>query len=217
MPEHGEETAGALYQAVQRRMDGPSDPDNALYCKCSGLFLDALDNKPDMCSGALLERAYLWALACKLRRFDIVPLGGLRVEFQCQAIAPARIFNSDTSKLMEGEVGKMKPRTLYYADERRSSHPRADMWFKTDDNRRLILLEIGGTSSTSKAKDKVQTFTSAVQGSTNISVQGVVLLPNVEAEMESTSGAVTVVTGDSAKALLGGLAQLLTWLGDAGE
>jgi hypothetical protein len=198
------------------------------------LFLKALTTKRDLCAGKLLERGFLWALACASAKMQRLRFSDTSFEFACAAIQPGRIFEQQaqtTCSLIGDRVQELQDGILYFADEDGPSHPRADMWFRTQHlggKPVLVLVEVGGTDDEEKGRKKVQTMQSTLaeeQGKCGLGLVGVVLLPNVElgsieeGHLEDTdlvgmNSCVTIVTGREARRLLGGLVQLLTWLGD---
>merc|ERR1712129_147809 len=147
----------------------------------------------------------------------LITLGFHDFIFDCQRISSGRIFRAKDSMLMEEEVKKLDEKTLYFAEERRSPHPRADLWFFADGQ--LTLLEVGGTSNGQSATNKVNMLSKILNGEKenlrDISVRAVVLLPNVdenELEIKPNEEETQAITGEDARELLGGLAQLLDWL-----
>ena len=114
--------------------------------------------------------------------------------------------------------------TLYYADEgsKVGTHPRADLWFKTEENE-LVLIDVGGSENGKSCMDKIDSMCWTVGNETERAdferlglsqLRGVVLLPNLEGGLGALPSDVEVVFGKDARRLLGGLSQLLTWLGD---
>ena len=194
---------------------------NMLHCSCQGVFRLALTTNPReaVTAGKVLEYAYCWVLACMSCKSSKLVFDEWVVQFQCQTIQPGYIFqkNSKNSKRLDSaKVATMQKATLYYAD---GSHPCADMFFK-DGTDTLYLVDVGGTCNMTKALNKVQTMNDVLANDSLrddlplSGLQGVVLLPNIESisQDDGTNSAAIIVTGARARALLGGLVQLLAWL-----
>ena len=121
-------------------------------------------------------------------------------------------------------VRALMQETLYYANEgsKVGTHPRADLWFKTEDNE-LVLIDVGGSANGKSCMDKINSMCWTVGNETERTdfeklslskLRGVVLLPNFEGGVGALPSDLEVVFGKDARRLLGGLSQLLTWLGD---
>ena len=113
-------------------------------------------------------------------------------------------------------VDGVQANVLYYADEKKTPHPAADMWFLAGDGQ-LVLVEIGGTGAEEEAKKKVTAMTDVLSQHGAKNVIGVVLFPNFSGRLRPSGHGQqkpVVVSGLEAQRLLGGLAQMLTWLGD---
>ena len=206
-----EDTLTAPLEVLLRDAD-PDDPARLLYNHCRSLFKKSL-GITDWASGSVLERAYLWALACKFTRRTPTPFGDFECQFVCEQVAAARIFKGRT--LMPDNVQALKKNTLYCANEQKKSHPFADMWFLSPDNV-LFLLEVGGTSGMDEACKKVTMLKIVLEeqdfNSLNIDgVVAIVLFPNIMDKLSSDKD-VLAITGSQAQKLLGGLVQVLDWL-----
>eukprot|EP00930_Biecheleria_cincta_P017242 TRINITY_DN13764_c0_g2_i2.p1 TRINITY_DN13764_c0_g2~~TRINITY_DN13764_c0_g2_i2.p1 ORF type:complete len:653 (-),score=131.93 TRINITY_DN13764_c0_g2_i2:102-2060(-) len=201
---------------LRDRDEDQLSPANKLHRSCQRIFKQALKTSPRaaVTAGKILEYAYLWVLACNSCKFSELEFDELEARFQCQDIQPGYIFQKKSKRLDFAKVAEMQNATLYYAE---GNHPCADIFFK-DDSGALYLVDVGGTSNMSKALNKVRKMSDVLikEGShQDLQVRGVVLLPNIgsisQEDVGSISEAITV-TGARARRLLGGLAQLLTWL-----
>ena len=185
-----------------------------VFSQGQSVFLHALTDKTDMFTG-LLERAFAWALSCRAAKQRQLIFGSKRCGFKCEAIQAGRVF--DTNGTLNSElVDQLRKGVLYYADESKQSHPGADLWF-IEDSGALVLVEVGGTSLNDKARKKARELSKTVaseQSRAAYDIAAVVLLPNVGPDVRGDSDEFlpTVVAGEVAQRLLGGLAQLLTWL-----
>eukprot|EP00930_Biecheleria_cincta_P087442 TRINITY_DN76673_c0_g1_i1.p1 TRINITY_DN76673_c0_g1~~TRINITY_DN76673_c0_g1_i1.p1 ORF type:complete len:639 (+),score=120.71 TRINITY_DN76673_c0_g1_i1:92-2008(+) len=207
-----EKTLTAPLEVLLRDAD-PDDTDRLLFEQCQSLFMEAFGTA-DFASGSVLERAYLWTLACKTTRPGSIRFCSVRPSFECKQVAAARIFKDNA--LMLDNVKALKQNTLYYADEKGKSHPLADMWLLSQDNV-LFLLEVSGTSNVDGANKTVTRLKDALEGQDldSLSVDGIVaivLLPNIMEDL-SSDNSVLAIAGSPAQKLLGGLVQLLDWLG----
>ena len=182
-----------------------------LWNSCRELVLGALDSDPDACAGKVLEHSFLWSLAVRSAMEGGLAFGKKSFSFRCAGIQAARIFFKGRPEIDEARVRKTQAGILYYADEARTPHPAADMWFQSVDGR-LVLVEIGGTVVPEEAQDKVKAMSAVLRGLNQF--EGVVLLPNICEPIHDSGGRPVAVTGLEAQRLLGGLAQVLTWLGD---
>lgn len=201
------------------------DPLNGLFECCQNLLKQSLRNVADFCEGKVLERAFLWALACRAGRKQSLTFQdeGARFLFQCRTVAPGRIFPRGSAQLEIELVRALMQETLYYADEGRKvgTHPLSDLWFKTADHQ-LVLIDISGSANWKSCVEKIDVMCGAVRKESErvdfeklkvSGLRGVVLLPNLDRAPIKVAE-VEVVVGKAARRLLGGLAQLLTWLGD---
>ena len=120
-----------------------------VYRKGRDRFNAVLENQ-DMISGHPLEEAYLWTLSCSSAFSKALALNRSkpsRFDFHCTDIKPARIFpGQDPTKF---DVSHLERGTMYYADERgrgdakKPNHPCADMFFRTTDDK-VVLIDITG-------------------------------------------------------------------------
>lgn len=193
------------------------DPGDDIACRlfrdCQAEFRSSLrcTRPQDLCSASLLERAYLWALACLSAKGFLTDLGDRRVSFRCQAVQPGRVFVGTNTTVDPQLRAELEPGTLYFADEGQpgqASHPHGDLFFVQE--KVLCLIDVGGTANQLGATQKINHMSKAVNSTRN--VVGVVLLPNLDTPPADFQG-VEVVYGVRARRLLGGLEQLLTWFG----
>jgi len=205
----------------------PSDPARQVFADCQTCFCGSLAGADVFCAGKALELAFLWTLACRAGkaeaawRFQAESMENVR--FCCKTVKAGRLFRDTCVELDAGLVKEVEQQTLYFAREggKDPSHPRADLWFLTVDNV-LVLIDVGGAADLQKCMNKIAALEKTVVEQDKRAdlktlgvqrIRGVVLLPNCDVKMEPTSE-MEVVSGSPARRLLGGLAQLLTWLGD---
>ena len=168
---------------------------------------------PDYLSSTPLEASYAWTLACRSAvDGDIEFLDTLAFDIKCERLEPGRFFKGqDDTKY---NVRKLKKNVIYYVDEP-PTHPRADIFFRTEDNE-VVLIDVYG-GGRNDLNDKNQTLTDWIAReqrkfrNRRVKFHGVVLAPFVNGE-SNTTGAVTVVRGEGALDLLGGLRQVSRWL-----
>ena len=203
-----------LDEVSLERQDEDSVRVMEVFSQGQSVFLHALTDKTDMFTGQLLERAFAWGLSCRAAKQRQLIFGSKRCGFKCEEIQAGRVFDPNVT-LNSELVNQLRKGVLYYADESKKSHPGADLWFK-EENGALVLVEVGGTSSNDKARRKVRELSKTVsEQSRAYDIAAVVLLPNVGPDVMGDSDELllpTVVAGEVAQRLLGGLAQLLTWL-----
>ena len=179
----------------------------------------AMAARPDWCDGQLLERV---GLGDALNEY----------EFQCQRLEDgikqnagksAKIFTNKGTPCIDG-IRNMEHDVMHHAlseGGKAGTHKGVDIWFKTKQDE-LVLADVTGATSTRTCQSKAQQMANncdevktALQKATvhMKSVIGILLAPSCASAIgEPTS--VQVVQGDAARDLLGGLQQLLTWLGE---
>ena len=185
-----------------------------LLNSCRSRLLDSLNSDTDPGSGKVLECSFICGLAMRSAMQNGLALGRETVSFRCAAIKAGRIFVTGRKDVLM--VDGVQANVLYYADEKKTPHPAADMWFLAGDGQ-LVLVEIGGTGAEEEAKKKVTAMTDVLSQHGAKNVIGVVLLPNFSGRLRPLGHGQqkpVVLSGLEAQRLLGGLAQMLTWLGD---
>ena len=125
------------------------------------------------------------------------------------------MFPKDNSSIYD--LSFLEYDTIYYANEKingLASHPLADLFFISNKNE-LVLVDItgGDDKKVSKKKKKLVKWINEnkekIFKDNKYKLRGVVLAPNVMEE--SKKGDVSVVSGESAKKLLGGLRIIAQW------
>ena len=220
----------ALLRDEPSRGDGTSPGIRDLFRSCQSTCRGAMETKQDLIAGKVLELAFLWALACRAALTGgliFAGLPGASFSFRCKEIEASRIFDKTNASLNKTSIQELRDGVLYYANECKDSHPSADIWFRSAKGE-VVLVAVGGGgrlgSRQGGAVQKVcQMNEILVQNGPREDLVGVVLLPDIATELrttlrdtaidEETRGVrLTIVTGAQAQRLLGGLAQLLTWL-----
>lgn len=217
-------------EAAPSQNGGCSEHDCCLYRECQRKFSEVFESEDDLCSGLVLERAFLWALALH----EKFPNLGTTCNWNATRILPSRIFEPRTGSgggavVRREALSNLQRGILYYADEGpgNPSHPFVDLWF-VDNSDTLVLVEVGGSCLVESAQNKKEKLSRMVQHlkewkDANLeglgcwtSVIGIVLLPNLadnaELRHHKSSRKVHVLTSTSARRMLGGLSQLVTWL-----
>ncbi|KAL3914453.1 MAG: hypothetical protein SGILL_006095, partial [Bacillariaceae sp.] len=202
-----------------------------LWVDCSDLFHDALSMNADILSGTPLERAVLWSVATTSNRLGYLQLTGSKtVKFKCDRVDKARIFPGSSIVFDEdvrGNIAKLKPETLYYADDHEkmkkggeTSHPLGDIFFLTRD-RKLVLIDTTAQTyrqMTPKRKH-MQQFADLwkngkFDGLPCDDLMLVIINPlelKERSRTASTCPQLQYVFGEEAVELLGGLAQCMAW------
>ncbi|CAE7571471.1 unnamed protein product [Symbiodinium necroappetens] len=209
-----------------------------LFCDGQSMFRQSILGKSDWCDGLVLERAYAWAIACKAAqaagRFPLDDVGR-EFRFQCKELRDgikqfngksARVFTKKGKPCIDG-IRCIEHRVMYHALSEggtAGTHKGFDIWFKTTANE-LVLLDVTGATNAKSCKEKVEQIAQNAAAVMNevqnapepvesvIGVIGVLLAPNCYSAIEEPATA-QVVQGGAARDLLGGLQQLLTWLGE---
>ncbi len=160
-----------------------SDPAVPVYGTGAERFASVL-NGPELLINAPLEEAYLWVLACRAAIHGRLAFHGFPFTVRCKAIKPGRIFPGSNPDVFN-DLSKLESDVMYFADEpgrgrrNRSTHPRADMFFRSSDGHDVVLIDVtGGSGATEKANKLMSTIRQiqAEQGK-DITVHGVVLAP----------------------------------------
>jgi hypothetical protein len=138
--------------------------------------------------------------------------------FRCEGIASERLF--PTMDNQDYDCGRLKNNVLYYAEEKidgKSSHPLAQLFFRSDDGE-IVLIDIGEGNNENiaeKVKMHIDWIAREQPMSKNVQIkfQSVVIAPNAvgKSKYRETNG-VTVVYGNDAVDLLGGLSQIRRWI-----
>jgi hypothetical protein len=196
------------------------DPSISCYSQGRNLFevmLTSLD-EVDLLASTPLERAYLWSLSCQFAvNSEIKFTSNSNYQFYCGKIESGRLFPGDKND--KYNLTNVKENVLYYADERnnKTTHPLADLFFRSVDNE-IVLIDIGGGNDGNIA-DKVNEHKVWIKReqpkrkNKSIKLRSVVIAPNAngKSKHDEDSG-VTVVYGDDAIKLLGGLSQIRHWM-----
>lgn len=224
----------ALLRDEPARGDSTPPGIRDLFRSCQSTFRRGIEARRDLLSGKVLELAFLWALACRAALTNGLTFDELSIseplDFRCEQIEASRIFGKTSTMLNQTSIQELRHGVLYYADESNDSHPSSDIWFKSGKGE-LVLVEVGGGSRLGSpekggAAQKVYRMHELlVRNGPRTDLVGVVLLPNIPSKLqiqlrekaigkEVPGVRLAIVTGAEAQRLLGGLAQLLTWLGD---
>ncbi|CAE7858295.1 unnamed protein product [Symbiodinium necroappetens] len=204
-----------------------------LFCDGQSMFRQSILGKSDWCDGLVLERAYAWAIACKAAqaagRFPLDNVGR-EFLFQCKELRDgikqfngksARVFTKKGTPSIDG-IRCIEDGVIYHAlseGGKAGTHQGFDIWFKTEANE-LVLVDVTGATNAKSCEEKAGQIAQNAAAAMNEvqvknveSVIGVLLAPNCDSAIEEPPSA-QVVRGDAARDLLGGLQQLLTWLGE---
>ncbi|CAB9501438.1 hypothetical protein SEMRO_109_G054380.1 [Seminavis robusta] len=203
-------------------------------------FRSVFANGDDILADTPLERAFLWTLSTSSAIYGQLDFlhEGFLLGIQCKSIEKGWIFKDSTLTSFDlAKVRSMQVNTMYCADEGngQNSHPFGDIFFKTSNNR-LVLIDVTGSTDTAKCRNKglrlVDWVTYAkkkqrfVSRANKIRFSWIVLAPLVPGEshfirhsVQGRRGCTThelcqqvrAVVGADAITLLGGLAQFLTW------
>ena len=121
--------------------DDTTDSAKGIFRKGQGLFCNSAGAASGYCDGALLERAFAWALACKAAKEERLAMSTL-YEFQCSDLQDGleqvegkncRVFTRKGDPRIAG-IDNMKPGIMYHAfSEGSGTHRGFDIWFKTTD------------------------------------------------------------------------------------
>jgi hypothetical protein len=178
----------------------------------------------DLISNAPLEAAYYWALSCLSAVTGELKLSDENPAFliSCQQLMAGRLFPNSSSNVHYFNGSFLQKGKIYYADERsgKPTHPLADMFFLTDDNR-LVLIDItdGDNYTCANKVEKLKEWIIKNQPEISYILQGVVLAPNVSddsfmntVEVTNDDESLLLICGSKAIGLLGGLGQIAQWL-----
>ena len=122
-----------------------TDSANAIFEEGQKLFRSSTGAASDYCDGALLERAFAWALACKAAKEERLAMS-TEYQFQCSDLQDGlkqvegkncRVFTKNGDPCIDG-IDNMKDGIMYHAFSEGSgmgTHKGFDIWFKTTDGR----------------------------------------------------------------------------------
>jgi hypothetical protein len=195
------------------------DPNFGVFNTARHLFQNVftLGSSEDLISSTPLERAYLWSLACASSFNRKLKLGSNIFKFVCNNIKPGRIFPGANKSVYD--LNKLEPHILYYAIARNGepTHPLADLFFRTTDNE-IVLIDIFGGGSTNSTENKINNLKNWIgteqSKNSKFVLRGVVIAPFLDSYNETKSNVVSIVKGESARSLLGGLIQVSAWLSE---
>ena len=148
-------------------------------------------------SSTPLEAAYYWTLSCMSTLFGTIQFGrNPPFRIPCKSLEPGRLFPGTDSSVYNLEFLKLD--TMYYCYEGdgdcKHTHPLASLFFITKADQ-LVLVDITGGNERR--------------------VNGIVLAPNLQMEIDTAGEPVSVVSGKFAMQLLGGLRQIAIWSEEA--
>ena len=205
-----------------------NDNDDHPYNKGRELFRKYLYDS-DMFANTPLQLSYYWALSVLAEREKVIRFIQAESETtfhkKCKALKPGRLFPGTNSSeydlnFLKSEDAKT---TIFYADKKHDgidTHPLADMFFVSDDNK-LVLVDITGSGDNETIHGKLAKLNDWISNhSTSIcsnymlnSIRGVVLAPNYDKERSKVfENGTMLVCGDRAIRLLGGLRQIRRWM-----
>jgi hypothetical protein len=195
------------------------DPNFGVFSTARHLFQNVftLGSSEDLISSTPLERAYLWSLACASSFNRKLKLGSNIFKFVCNNIKPGRIFPGADKSVYD--LNKLEPHILYYAIARNGepTHPLADLFFRTTDNE-IVLIDIFGGGSTNSTENKINNLKNWIgteqSKNSKFVLRGVVIAPFLDSYNETKSNVVSIVKGESARSLLGGLIQVSAWMSE---
>jgi hypothetical protein len=228
-PLSGQDTGQLTANILQLLTMKVSDDDDHPYNKGRDLFFKYLRDS-DMFANTPLEISYYWALSVRAEREKVIRFipGESETTFhkECKALKPGRLFPGTNSseydlKFLVNEDAKT---TIFYVDEAHDglgTHPLADMFFVSDDNK-LVLVDIAGSgnyenihSKLAKLNDWISNHSTSICDGQNklVSIRGVVLAPNFNKKKSKVfKNGTMLVCGDNAIRLLGGLRQIRRWM-----
>jgi len=183
-----------------------------------------LTGATDYLSATPLEASYAWTLSCRSARFGFLKFTEQAPEFkiQCARLKDGRFFTGSDLETYDATPENLKEDEIYYVDEPPGTekHPRADIFFRT--NNEVVLIDIGGSLREDEISEKssmLRKWILQTQPSESaVTFHGVVLAPFVDGASTSDrfikhrKSTMTVVCGEDAPSLLGGLRQLARWL-----
>jgi hypothetical protein len=170
-----------------------------------------------------LEAAYSWTFACASALRGKLKFGPRKFKIECKELKAERLFEGDRSFSYKGHdfAKQLDSDVLYYADETKLAHPRADIFFRTQKNE-LVLVDVYGGSNKDMVRKKKRSIKKWIeeqqqQQVRDLTLHGVVLAPfvrdNDPAPVDGEK-VVVVVCGEAARDLLGGLGDIASWFED---
>ena len=171
----------------------------------------------DFMSQTPLEAAYGWLLSCRCSaKLGELKFGSKIWQIECNYLQPYRLFNGHNSTDYVDNFKNLKYDTIYYVEEGKGkvTHPLCDILFCTKKDE-LVLIDVTGGEENTVAK-KVNTLSRWIareQGKIpNATLHGVILAPLCKSTVnvcDDDASTAVAVCGDVARALLGGLQQIL--------
>jgi len=189
-------------------------PDVPVYGDGRERLASVLTSATDDLSATPLEASYTWALACRSFIDKTLDFADEEFAIECKSLEAGRFFA--TSQNTTTHNANLKENVIYYVLEGKGhdSHPLADLFFRVKDQ--VVLIDIYGGGNVDGARGKEtrlkEWITREQPNNEDLSFYGVVLAPFVNGA-SFTNGTVTLMRGEEALELLGGLRQLSGWLG----
>uniref|UniRef100_A0A0G4G1L1 Uncharacterized protein n=1 Tax=Chromera velia CCMP2878 TaxID=1169474 RepID=A0A0G4G1L1_9ALVE len=199
-----------------------------VYVKGAKHFKAQFDPAFPLIAGTPLERSYLWALSTQAALYGELKFGKIDCPFKCSDIKKkGRIFPGQDPTKFDSitDVSQLETDVMFFADEEKDekffSHPRCNIWYRTSDGEKVVLIEI-----TDKSGDKVQMkaegLGEVVKGiqaeqekkKSGVQIRGVVLAPSDSKGDSYVSyvDEVVILRADRARELLGGLDQVFQYV-----
>ena len=127
----GDILTAPLEVLVRDRDSGDMGGGRSRFSMCQEFFRNSLIQEQDFCVGQVLERAFLWSLACMSSNDSKLTFGTTSFLFECTLVATGRIMtrNGDFSPR---DVFKLSSGTLYHADESASAGTHKGVVLKLD-------------------------------------------------------------------------------------
>lgn len=220
---------GKISASLRRSLLNSDDPDVMAFTYGRVLFLDMLSGS-NIYDSTPLEAAYIWVLSTTSAISKRLIFFKTSFTIQCRVIKNGRLFPGDSSSVIDTSF--LRENVIYHALERvggTCTHPLAVMFFISGE-KELVLVDIiaaGGNKQIVKTKKKnllkwIEENGGYIHG---YSLHGVVLAPNIIINNTPSNytrvpntreSALQVVTGQVARALLGGLSQIFQWSRDRG-
>ena len=198
-----------------RRLLTIDDKEYPVYSDGRDRIDTVLRGATDYLSATPLETSYAWTLSCRSARAGFLKFtkGSTRFDIKCAMLKAGRFFAGDDTTKYAAQT--LTENVIYYVDEGpgKETHPLADLFFRTKSNE-VVLIDVGGSlvdREILKKRNNLQAWIRQQLNDTEVTFYGVVLAPFVKGESK-TYDAVTVVRGEDALQLLGGLRQVARWL-----
>ena len=190
-----------------------------IYSSGKELFYSVLCSKSttDYLANTPLEAAYVWTISIRSSFYGVLQFhySGPSFAIRCTRLISGRLFPGDDNTMYN--VQSVEEGTIYYVKEgkKQVTHPLADIYFRT--RKELVVIDVseGGKDEAKTNRKKLVNWIKAEQKNIpNLELHGVVLAPldNSTKSAYDYDNRVTVVRGDDARMILGGLDQVFWWM-----